>query len=167
MKAPRVPEGRLNGAAQAAPAKVLGYFQLPLRGAHAVRAGTARRPTRAFVPEGHPIVAQRFIAGNSMDESTSRPGGTLERWRPSGPSTKVLGYFQLPLRGTHAVRAGAARRPTRTFVPEGHPIIAQRFIGGVALVDEQCATGSASACLLSACSFRLDGYGDFSFGQPN
>ena len=62
--------------------KVLGYFQLPLRGALAVRAGAARRPTRAFVPEGHPIVAQRFIAGDSMDESTSRPGGTLVRFTP-------------------------------------------------------------------------------------
>ena len=34
---------------------------------------------------------------------------------------------------------------------------------GVALVDEQCATGFASACLLSACSFRLEGVWRFLF----
>ena len=82
--------------------KVLGYFQLPLRGTHAMRAGTARRPARAFVPEGLPIVAQRFIAGNSMDENPSRPGGTIERRRPSGPSINTVQHT-LP-RGFRKIR---------------------------------------------------------------
>ena len=53
------------------------------------------------------------------------------RGRPSGPSTKVLGYFPLPLRGTLAERAEIGRRRVKAFVPEGHSIIAQRFIAGL------------------------------------
>ena len=33
---------------------------------------------RAFVPEGHSIVAQRFIAGDSMAESPRVPEGRLD-----------------------------------------------------------------------------------------
>ena len=50
-----------------------------------------------------------------------RPYAMALRGRRGSPSTKVLGYFQLPLRGSHALRAVVYS----SFVPEGHPIVSR------------------------------------------
>ncbi len=72
---------------------------------------------RAFAPEGHLRIAQRFIAGSEVPQGLFRPGGTIETHSdesdsivPPGldgalkscPSDKSLGYSHTSLRDGQA-----------------------------------------------------------------